>query len=56
MSARVRVGDTHTEKIAVRNGLRQGCAISPVLFNLYFALVFERWRDEMSRTCPDAVA
>ena len=52
MTARVRVGDTHTKEIAVNNGLRQGCTMSPVLFNLFFALVFERWQCEMAEQCP----
>ena len=54
MFTRVRVGDRHTEQIAMNNGLRQGCTISPVLFNLYFALVFEKWRREVQHRHPDA--
>ena len=53
MFTRVRVGDRHTEQIAVNNGQRQGCTISLVLFNLYFALVFEKWRSEVQRRHPD---
>ena len=49
--ARVRVGNGHTASIAVNNGLQQRCAISPVLFNLYFALVFEKWHNKMSHIC-----
>ncbi|XP_065195778.1 uncharacterized protein LOC135827179 [Sycon ciliatum] len=52
MQARVRVGDRHTDPISVNNGLRQGCSISPVLFNLYFSLVFERWNAEMAWILP----
>ena len=53
MLARVRVGDPHTPPIAVNNGLRQGCCILPVLFNLFFALVLEKWRGDMTTACPD---
>ena len=42
ISARVRDGDAHTPSVAVNNGLRQGCAISLVMFNLYFAMVLEK--------------
>ena len=38
--AGVGIANGHAASIAANIGLRQGCAISPVLFNLYFALVF----------------
>ena len=52
MTAQVRVGTTSTEKIDVKNGLRQGCSMAPVLFNLFFALVLERWQAEVAQSCP----
>ena len=47
MSARICVSGGYTSNFAVNNGLRQGCSIAPVLFNLYFSLVMEKWRDDM---------
>ena len=38
----MRVAGGCSEPIQVRNGLRQGCVMAPVLFNLYFAVVLER--------------
>ena len=53
MSAKVRVGTGHTNQIPVNNGLRQGCSIAPVLFNLFFMLVLEKWHAEMDKLDPD---
>ena len=53
MSASVCVEDTHTPHIAVNNGLCQGCSMSPVLFNLFFAVVLHVWHTEMAQACPD---
>ena len=52
MQASVRVGDSRTDPITVRNGLRQGCSLAPVLFNLYFSLVIARWRCVL-QDCPE---
>ena len=35
MKAKVRVNGKLTEAISVENGLRQGCTLAPVLFNLF---------------------
>ena len=37
-----------SDRFEVRNGVRQGCTIAPVFFNLYFCAVFEDWQ----RLCP----
>ena len=55
MSACVRVGNSHTDPITINNGLRQGCTIAPVLFNLYFSLVIEKWLTDMKATSCDEV-
>ena len=46
MEAQVRVGGKLSDTIFVRNGLRQGCTMSPVLFNLFFTAVMRMWREE----------
>ncbi len=48
MKARVRVDGVLLEEIAVNNGLRQGCTLAPVLFNLHACLVAERWSSRMA--------
>ena len=43
MRAVIRLEGTSLEEISVENGLRQGCCMAPVLFNLYTCLVVQRW-------------
>ena len=51
MTAVVRVGSGTTDIIdIIRNGLRQGCTMALVLFNLYFAAMVACWRCH----CPEA--
>ena len=47
MRARVRLEGMMLEEIQVRNGLRQGCCMAPVLFNLYTCLAVERWLEKV---------
>ena len=44
MTAVKRVSDGTTGDINVRDGLRQGCTMAPVLFNLYFSAMVASWR------------
>ena len=48
MQAQIRLNDTLIDPIDVNNGLRQGCSMAPVLFNLYSCLVIERWNSRVS--------
>ena len=50
MHAEVRVGTRTTDTIEVHNDLRQGCALPPALFNIYFSTMVANWRDH----CPQA--
>ena len=43
MRAMVRLEGMNMEGVSVQNGLRQGCCMAPMLFNLYTCLVMERW-------------
>ena len=44
VQAKIRLDGSGLEQFEVSNGLRQGCCMAPVLFNLFSYLVIERWR------------
>ena len=48
MRAAVTVKGRYSDSFAVRNGVRKGCTIAPVLFNLYLCAVVDDWRKQ----CP----
>ena len=48
MQAQIRLNDATLEPIDINNGLRQGCSMLVVLFNLYSCLVIERWNARVS--------
>ena len=54
MEVSVRVAGESSGTIHVQNGLRQGCVMAPVLFNLFFGLVIERWRETLTERDIDA--
>ena len=47
MKAQVRLDDCLLDEIDVENGLREGCCMAPVLFNLYSCAAIERWKGEL---------
>ena len=43
MKAKIRLDGSLLEQLSVQDGLRQGCCMAPVLFNLFTSRVTERW-------------
>ena len=48
MKASIRINGELLEKIDVSNGLKQGCTMAPMLFNLFTCLVLERWSSRVA--------
>ena len=49
MQAQIQLNGTLLEAIDVTKGLRQGCCMAPVLFNLYTSLVVECWTARIAK-------
>ena len=45
MQAKVGVEEVAAEHFEFQNGLRQGCTLSPILFNIYISAVVTMWRN-----------
>lgn len=44
MKAKIRLNGSLLEQFDMKNGLRQGCYMEPVLFNLFTCFVMEQWQ------------
>ncbi len=53
MSTCLRMDGVLSDPIGVENGLRQGCCMAPVLFNLYMCAVVEVWCSRMAEFDDD---
>lgn len=42
----VRTNQNYTDSFKTRKGVRQGCVLSPLLFNLYMAEIEERMKNQ----------
>lgn len=42
----VRTNQSYTDSFKTRKGVRQGCVLSPLLFNLYMAEIEERMKNQ----------
>ena len=48
MQVTIQLDGSILDPISVENGLRQGCCMAPVLFNLYACLFVERWVERVA--------
>lgn len=45
--ATVRVGNVTSQDFTIQRGVRQGCILSPTLFNVYWEMLFKEFIDEI---------
>ncbi len=55
MTARVSIGGKESEPFLVRTGVRQGCVLAPVLFNIFFQCVTKLLHNEIENSSGIAV-
>ena len=51
MEARVKVGNLESESFGVSRGVKQGCVLAPVLFNIYISYVTKLLADRVGVNC-----
>ena len=49
LSCEVKVSEEYSEPFLVRNGLRQGCILSPLMFSLYINSLTDKMKEGRSR-------
>ena len=48
MQATIQLDGNSLDAIAIENGLRQGCCMAPVLFNIYALFFVEHWVERVA--------